>query len=96
MHVVLLRVALALYAVGFAHSVVTVLGRRYAFFRVALYAVVAAFLSQTVSILFRAWELNTMPLTQRYEAFELGEGEEDGGLHGSGPTPWTRPARGRP
>ena len=69
MHVVLLRVALALYAVGLAHSVVTVLGRRYAFFRVALWAVIGAFVCLSVSILLRAGELETMPLTQRYEAF---------------------------
>jgi cytochrome c-type biogenesis protein CcsB len=71
MHVVLLRVALALYALGLVHSVVTVLGRRYRFFRPGLYAVVGAFACQVVSIVLRAQELNTMPLTQRYEAFSF-------------------------
>jgi cytochrome c-type biogenesis protein CcsB len=71
MHVVLLRVALALYSVGLLHSVVTVLNRRYALFRPGLYAVIAAFILQTLSIVLRAGELNHMPLTQRYEAFSF-------------------------
>jgi len=71
MHVMLLRVALALYSVGLAHSVVTVLGRRYAWFRAGLYAVVGGFACQALSIILRATELNYMPLTQRYEAFSF-------------------------
>lgn len=71
MDVVLLRVALALYTVGLIHSVITVLGRRYAFFRPGLYAVIAGFTCQVIALAVRASELNTMPLTQRYEAFSF-------------------------
>ena len=71
MHVVLLRVALALYSVGLVHSIVTVLSRKYTLFRVGLYAVVAGFACHAASIILRAGELNYMPLTQRYEAFSF-------------------------
>ena len=39
MHVVLLRLALGLYSVGFAHSVLTALNKKQTFFRPALVAV---------------------------------------------------------
>ena len=71
MHVVLLRVALAFYSVGLLHSVVSVLSRKYTLFRASLYAVVAGFICQAISIILRASELNYMPLTQRYEAFSF-------------------------
>ena len=71
MHVVLLRVALAFYSVGLLHAVVSVLSRKYTLFRASLYAVVAGFVCQAISIILRASELNYMPLTQRYEAFSF-------------------------
>jgi cytochrome c-type biogenesis protein CcsB len=57
--------------VGLLHSVVTVLSRKYTLFRAALVAVVAGVVCHAVSIVLRAAELNTMPLTQRYEAFSF-------------------------
>ena len=71
MHIVLLRVALALYSVGLLHSIVTVLNKKYTLFRAGLVAVVAGFLCQTASIILRAVELRYMPLTQHSEAFSL-------------------------
>lgn len=71
MHVVLLRVALALYSVGLLHSVLTVLNRKYSLFRVSLMAVVVGFICHATSIMIRAVELQYMPLTQRYEAFSF-------------------------
>jgi cytochrome c-type biogenesis protein CcsB len=69
MHVILLRVALAFYTIGLLHSVVTVLRRRYALVGVGLAAVILGCLTEILSLILRARELNTMPLTQRYEAF---------------------------
>lgn len=71
MHIVLLRVAMALYAVGLLHAVLTVLSRKYTFFRPSLYAVIAGFTCHSASILLRATELQYMPLTQRYESFSF-------------------------
>jgi cytochrome c-type biogenesis protein CcsB len=69
MHIVLLRVALALYSLGLLHSVVTVLSRKYTLFRVSLLAVTVGFVCHVLAITLRASELNYMPLTQRYESF---------------------------
>ena len=71
MHIVLLRVALALYSIGLLHSVLTVLSKKYTFFRPSLVAVVAGFACHTMAIVIRAGELNYMPLTQRYDAFSF-------------------------
>src|SRR5262245_11855017 len=71
MHVVLLRLALALYRVGFAHSVLTVLNKKQTFFRPALYAVFGGFCLQVSSIVLQAMEVHHFPLTQRYEAFSF-------------------------
>src|SRR5689334_2437251 len=71
MHVVLLRLALGLYCVGFAHSVLTVLNKKQTFFRPALYAVFCGFCLQVSSIVLQAMEVHHLPLTQRYEAFSF-------------------------
>ncbi len=71
MHVVLLRLALGLYSVGFAHSVLTALNKKQTFFRPALWAVLAGFVCHVASILLRALEVQYLPLTQRYEAFSF-------------------------
>jgi len=71
MHVVLLRVALALYSVGLLHSVLTVLNRKYSLFRISLFSIIVGFICHSASIILRAVELQYMPLTQRYEAFSF-------------------------
>jgi cytochrome c-type biogenesis protein CcsB len=71
MYVVLLRLALVLYCVGFAHSVLTVLNKKQVFFRPALYAVFAGFCLQVSSIVLQAIQVHHLPLTQRYEAFSF-------------------------
>jgi cytochrome c-type biogenesis protein CcsB len=71
MHVVLLRLALALYSVGFAHSVLTALNKKQTLFRPALAAVCAGLALQVTSIVMRAMEVHYLPLTQQYEAFSF-------------------------
>jgi cytochrome c-type biogenesis protein CcsB len=71
MHVVLLRLALALYSVGLAHSILTALKKKQTFFKPALFAVLAGFLLQVTSIILRATEVHYLPLTQQYEAFSF-------------------------
>src|SRR5206468_8032161 len=71
MHVVLLRLALGLYFVGFVHSVLTALNRKQTLFRPALIAVSVGFALHTASIVLRAVEVQYLPLTQRYEAFSF-------------------------
>ena len=69
MHVVLLRLALGLYFVGFAHSVLTALKKKQTLFMPALVAVCAGFVLQVASIVLRAMEVHYLPLTQRYFLF---------------------------
>jgi cytochrome c-type biogenesis protein CcsB len=71
MDIVLLRVALTLYSIGLAHSIITVLSRKYTLFRVSLVAVVVGFVCHTAAIALRAGELNSVPFTQRYESFSF-------------------------
>ncbi len=71
MHVVLLRLALGLYSVGFAHSVLTALHKKQTFFRPALAAVSAGFVLHVLSIVLRAMDVRYLPLTQQYEAFSF-------------------------
>jgi cytochrome c-type biogenesis protein CcsB len=71
LHVMLLRLALGLYSVGLAHSVLTALHKKQTFFKPALYAVVAGFVFQVSSIILRAAQVHYLPLTQRYEAFSF-------------------------
>ena len=71
MHVVLLRLALSLYFVGFAHSVLTALRKTQTFFRPALAAVSAGFVLHVASIVLRAMDVHYLPLTQQYEAFSF-------------------------
>jgi cytochrome c-type biogenesis protein CcsB len=71
MHVDLLRAALALYSVGFAHAVLTVLNKKHTFFRPALWAVTAGFVCHAASIVLRALEVQYLPLTQRHETFSF-------------------------
>ena len=71
MHVVLLRLALGLYFVGFVHAVLTALNKKQTLFRPALAAVVAGFVSHAVSIVMHAMEVRYLPITQQYEAFSF-------------------------
>src|SRR5215813_3888145 len=71
MHVVLLRLALGLYSVGFAHSVLTALQKKQKLFRPALICVSVGFVLHVLSIVFRAMEVRYLPLTQQYEAFSF-------------------------
>ena len=71
MHVVLLRVALALYSVCLLHSVLTILNRKVSLFRLSILSIIVGFVCHSASIIIRAIELQYMPLTQRYEAFSF-------------------------
>jgi len=71
MHVALLRLALGLYCVGFAHSVLTALHKKQTLFKPALVAVSVGFVLHVTSIILRAMEVQYLPLTQRYEAFSF-------------------------
>src|SRR5436190_23260457 len=71
MHVVLLRLALALYSVGFAHSVLTALHKKQTLFRAALLSVSVGFALHVASIVLRALEVRYLPLTQQYEQFSF-------------------------
>jgi cytochrome c-type biogenesis protein CcsB len=71
MHVLLLRLALGLYSLGFAHAVLTVLNKKQTLFRPALIAVSAGFALHAGSIILRAIDLRYLPLTQQYEAFSF-------------------------
>lgn len=71
MHVVLLRLALGLYSVGFVHAALTAFNRKQTFFRPALIAVFTGFALHVVSIVLRAMEVRYLPITQRYEAFSF-------------------------
>jgi len=71
MHVVLLRLALGLYFVGFAHSVLTALNKKQTLFRAALVAVSIGFALHVASIVLRAVEVRYLPLTQQYESFSF-------------------------
>src|SRR5438477_9092896 len=71
MHVDLLRLALGLYFVGFAHSVLTALQKKQTLFKPALAAVSIGFALHVVSIVLRAMEVRYLPLTQQYEAFSF-------------------------
>jgi cytochrome c-type biogenesis protein CcsB len=63
MHVALLRLALGLYSVGLAHSVLTALNKKQTFFRPALFAVMGGFVLQVASIVIQATEVHSLPLT---------------------------------
>jgi cytochrome c-type biogenesis protein CcsB len=71
MHVLLLRLALGLYALGLVHSILTVLRKKETFFKPAAVAVLVGFGLHAASIALRAFELGSIPLTQRYESFSF-------------------------
>jgi cytochrome c-type biogenesis protein CcsB len=71
MHVVLLRLALGLYFVGFAHSALTALRKKQTLFGPALAAVCVGFVLQVTSIVLRTMEVHYLPLTQQFEKFSL-------------------------
>jgi cytochrome c-type biogenesis protein CcsB len=71
MHVVLLRLALGLYFVGFAHSALTALKKKQTLFGPALVAVCVGFALQVASIVLRASEVHYLPLTQQFEKFSF-------------------------
>ena len=64
MHVVLLRLALGLYFLGFVHAVLTALNKKQTLFLPALAAVCGGFVLHTVSIVTRAMDVHYLPLTQ--------------------------------
>jgi cytochrome c-type biogenesis protein CcsB len=71
MHVILLRLALGLYLVGFVHAALTTFKKKQTFFRPALAAVFAGFVLHVTSIVLSAMEARDLPLTQRYESFSF-------------------------
>jgi len=71
MHVVLLRLALGLYSVGFVHAVLTALKKKQTLFKPALAATLAGFVLHVGSIVLRAMDGRYLPLTQQYEAFSF-------------------------
>jgi cytochrome c-type biogenesis protein CcsB len=71
MHVLLLRLALGLYCVGLVHSVLTVFTKKQTFFRPSAIAVAIGFAFHAASIVLRAVQLQSIPLTQRYEGFSF-------------------------
>jgi cytochrome c-type biogenesis protein CcsB len=71
MHVLLLRLALGLYFVGFAHSALTAFYKKQTLFRPALAAVSAGFVLHVLSIILRALEVQDLPISQQYEAFSF-------------------------
>src|SRR5262245_42635517 len=71
MHVVLLRLALGLYCVGFVHAVLSVLNKRHTWFKPALVAVFAGFVLHATSIMLRAAEVRYLPLVQQSEKFSF-------------------------
>src|SRR5438034_9827192 len=71
MHVVLLRLALGLYFLGFVHAVLTALKKKQTLFRPALAAVSAGFVLHVASIVLRAIDVHYLPVTQQYEEFSL-------------------------
>jgi cytochrome c-type biogenesis protein CcsB len=62
MHVALLRLALGLYSVGLAHSVLTALNKKQTFFKPAFVAVIGGFVLQVASIVLEATEVHSLPL----------------------------------
>jgi cytochrome c-type biogenesis protein CcsB len=71
MHVLLLRLALGLYSVGLVHSILSVFKKKQTFFKPALVAVVVGFVCHVSAILLRGYELQYLPLTQKYESFSF-------------------------
>src|SRR5688572_12214989 len=71
MHVQLLGLALGLYSVGLLHSVLTVLRKKQTLFKPALVATLLGFVCHVASMALRAYELQAIPLGQRYESFSL-------------------------
>ncbi|HEX4999674.1 MAG TPA: cytochrome c biogenesis protein CcsA [Terriglobia bacterium] len=71
LRVVLLRLALGLYAVGLLHSILSVIKKKQTLFRPALVAVVGGLLCQVASMLLRAYEIRGLPLTRPYESFSF-------------------------
>ena len=71
MHGTLLRLALVLYSVGLVHSVLTVLRKKQTLFAPAVVATISGFLCHAASIILRAYELQSLALSQRYETFSL-------------------------
>ena len=71
MHVRLLELALGLYSVGLLHSVLTVLRKKQTLFKPAVVATLIGFACHATSIVLRAYELRTFPLTQPYESFSF-------------------------
>jgi len=71
MQVLLLRLALGLYSVGLVHSILSVFKRKQTFFEPALVAVITGFGCHVASILIRAYDLQYLPITQKYESFSF-------------------------
>src|SRR5437764_14119521 len=68
---VLLRLALGLYFVGLVHSVLTIFRKKETIFRPAAAAMIAGFICDAASIAIKAYQLQSLPLTRRYESFSF-------------------------
>ena len=71
MHVLLLRLALGLYSVGLVHSILSVFKKKQTFFKPALAAVITGFGCHILAIIFRAVDVQYLPLTQKFESFSF-------------------------
>jgi cytochrome c-type biogenesis protein CcsB len=71
MHVQLLGLALGLYSVGLAHSVLTILRKKQTLYTPAVVAMVLGFVSHVASMILLAYESQSIPLGQRYNTFSL-------------------------
>src|SRR5256712_4637576 len=71
MHVVLLRLALGLYSLGLAHSVLTALKKKQTFSQAVWAAFSAVFILRFASLPLVALSGRFLPLTQQYEAFSF-------------------------
>jgi cytochrome c-type biogenesis protein CcsB len=71
MHVLLLRLALGLYSVGLAHSILSVFKKKQTFFKPALAAVITGFGCHILAIVFRAVDVQYLPLTQKFESISF-------------------------
>jgi len=67
----LLRLALGLYSLGLMHSVLTVLRKKETFFWPAAAAMAAGFVFQATAIGYKAYELQSFPVTRLDESFSF-------------------------
>jgi cytochrome c-type biogenesis protein CcsB len=71
MHVRLLGLALGLYSVGLAHSVLTILRKKQTLYTPAVVAMVLGFVAHVASMILLAYASQSIPLGQRYNTFSI-------------------------